>query len=667
MRVISGETNINDVGIKKRFKNHEPFQSIIELAWNGFDARAKNVTIELQRTELGGVSSLYILDDGDGIDINDFDSNFNRFDDSLKKDSIEQHGSQGRGRLAFHKLSHQAIWFTKHKNINARIEIESNSIKAYQAFIDINNQDQHPSLMTNRSGTCVVLNHFHNELPTDNEIIRRLQNEFCCHLALNEQLTLSYNGEIISAPEHDSHSFDKDVDGSSFAVKALRWSEKPAKERSNVYLINSQGKKMYEVPSKFNKKKDFYLSIFVTSDWADTFSIKGDDIFSSAKSNPTSSTWKEVIKFIWSIARDIYDDFLKKKLEETIERYEQEGVFPSYSEYGDKKYAEWKLNNIKSIVRDIYIADPALLDSLNAKQRKIFVRLLDKLSGSNNNEDLFNVLESVLDLSKEGLTKFSDQLRLTKLDNIISAIEELQKRRLVVDKLRYLMDVHYKEIKETPDLQKIIENNTWLFGERYEILGAEEDTFTKIAKELRNNVKDIDEMDHHDTEDASELEGAKRQTDLFLARKLPAFDSNGKPFFKCIIIEIKRPSISLNVKHLRQLDDYAAIIQRHPGFSSQNLHFELILIGRKISKDSFEIESRMNAHIQKGDIGLVADDHRMKRYVKNWYTIFDNFDLINRFMLDKLKLERDAIEMANFSDATSATMVASLQANDTTL
>lgn len=70
-----------------------------------------------------------------------------------------------------------------------------------------------------------MLNHFHNDLPSDNEIIKRLQSEFCCHLALNEQITLSYNGVVITAPEHDSHSLEKEFDGSSFSIKALRWDE----------------------------------------------------------------------------------------------------------------------------------------------------------------------------------------------------------------------------------------------------------------------------------------------------------------------------------------------------------------------------------------------------------------------------------------------------------
>ena len=46
----------------------------------------------------------------------------------------------------------------------------------------------------------------------------------------------------------------------------------------------------------------------------------------------------------------------------------------------------------------------------------------------------------------------------------------------------------------------------------------------------------------------------------------------------------------------------------------------------------------------RGDVGLVSDDANMKRYVKNWYTIFDTFELTNSFMLEKLQMERDVIE-----------------------
>lgn len=151
-------------------------------------------------------------------------------------------------------------------------------------------------------------------------------------------------------------------------------------------------------------------------------------------------------------------------------------------------------------------------------------------------------------------------------------------------------------------------------------------------------------------ENGEDIIGARRQTDLFLARRMPTFDSNGNKVFRCIIIEIKRPSIALNVKHLRQLEDYAGIIKRHPEFSSQNLHFELILIGRKISSQDIEIPTRLSNYAGRGDVGLVSDDANMKRYVKNWYTIFDTFELTNSFMLEKLQMERDIIEKKSRED-----------------
>lgn len=93
------------------------------------------------------------------------------------------------------------------------------------------------------------------------------------------------------------------------------------------------------------------------------------------------------------------------------------------------------------------------------------------------------------------------------------------------------MDAHHKEVLETPDLQHIIENNTWLFGPQYETLGAEEATFTVIAKELRDTIKGVSSIDSDDVDDDAHIDGALRQPDLFLARKVSSFDSNGKRFF----------------------------------------------------------------------------------------------------------------------------------------
>ena len=206
------------------------------------------------------------------------------------------------------------------------------------------------------------------------------------------------------------------------------------------------------------------------------------------------------------------------------------------------------------------------------------------------------------------------------------------------------MNDHYRDVLETPDLQKIIESNTWLFGSGYETLGAEEDTFTKIAKNLRETIPQINTIDTNELDDDVDVVGANRQTDLFLARKIPTVDSNGQMIYRCVIIEIKRPSISLNIKHLQQLDGYANIIRKHPEFQSKKLHFELILVGRCISSTDMEITSRLNSKVAHGELGLVSDDPGMKRYVMNWYTLLDSFELSTNYLLDQLKLKRNVFE-----------------------
>lgn len=94
------------------------------------------------------------------------------------------------------------------------------------------------------------------------------------------------------------------------------------------------------------------------------------------------------------------------------------------------------------------------------------------------------------------------------------------------------------------------------------------------------------------------------------------------------------------------MDDYAAIIKRHPEFASEHTRFELILVGRKISAADTEIGSRLKQQLSRGEIGLVTDDDRMKRYVLNWYTLLEGFELANSALLERLKLQRDELSLS---------------------
>ena len=640
---FAGSTKITSESIKKRFRSYEPWQVIAELVWNGLDAGASKVDILVQEKTLKGTESVSVLDNGAGIDFRNTDKNFERFDDTTKK-NVSQHGSHGRGRLSFHLIASNATWYTRCKGQDALISINSYDIKEYKGdYLDESNQ--HPKLQGFTSGTYVELNGFEEKknLPEDEKLIHDLTLEFGWFLALNKSRKISFNGIEISVPEHRLHNFSTSIRNNKFDIGIIQWVKKPSSEKSYNYFLNTKSQIVYKKLSSFNNKPKFYITAYASSSWADKLQSGEANFFVDTDQTIQSSTGKYILEYLVQKTQEVYEDFLRIYVDEQILRLEADGAFPTY-EGEDVEYAAWKKKNTTDLIRTICHADPTLFNSLNKKQSTILVRLLDKLMVSNENDGLFEVLESVLDLDSVYLKSLSDQLQRTKLEHIISTIEILQRRELVVSKLREVMENHYKEVLETPDLQKIIESNTWLFGEQYNILGAEENDFQSIAKNLRDKIPEIDFVQEEDIEEDSHIEGVRRQVDLFLARKIPSYNSFGKLYYRCVVVEIKRPSISLNNKHIRQLEDYSEILAQHQQFKSDLIKFELILIGRNISKNAHLIEHKLNDNLEKGDPGLISSGGgKFKMYVKNWSTIFDEFLLSNNYLLEHLKTQREEL------------------------
>lgn len=630
---VTSETKITGEGIKKHFKSTEPVEALYELVWNGFDAGASEVRVRLERNQLGGLVRVLVEDNGEGIPFETTESNFGLFNDSAKKLDVAQHGSHGRGRLAFHRLALKADWHTRNFGKEAVISIEDHDIKKFSVIPGDVSQYVHEE-----SGTTVVLSRTHKELPERTELLECFSQTFGWYLALHPTKRLLIDNELVPIPKNELHGEVIEVGNDSFRIDVIRWIEKPNDEKSYVYLIDSAGRTVHRRLSSLNNKKNFYTSVYVTSSWADSFATSSD-LVNPATNTPSSRTWLELEKGVSEITRALYEEFLRKEAEKKVAQYEDEGFFPSYAGLA-KPDAEWRLQNTKELVKNIYIADPALF-SLNKKQAKVLIRLLDRLAVSDENDSLWEILNGVLELDQATSEKLAAQLHQTTLENIVNTIEVLQKRINTIREIRYLMDEHYAELTETPDLQKIIENHTWLFGPQYELLGAEEATFTRISKSLRDAVKGIDDIEENDIEGNATVEGANRQPDLFLARKVVSFDSLGRKVYRCVIIEIKRPSVSLNVKHLRQLDDYAAVIRKTAGFSSEHMRFELILVGRKISDADTEIVDRLRDKASSGEIGLYFNDGKTKRYVLNWYTLLDGHELANQALIDSLRLRRD--------------------------
>ena len=649
-KTTKGSAKVTTPSIKKKFKNFKPIESLYELIWNGFDAGATEVELTIKRNELEGIEEILVSDDGSGIDFYSESCGFNKYDDSEKKNSIQTHGKDGVGRFGFHKICCKAEWHTKIDDHMYKTTIDSIKL---EDFNTIKVESSETEMLQNvKSGTVVRLLGFDGQenLPTEDNIIRFLSIEFGWYLAIKKDINIVFNGKKVKVPQADTFSHTFEINGLYFDTQFYRWHTKPSSEKSYDYYITSNNHVKSKELSGFNQRPNFYLSTVVKSKVFDNNDL---DLIAM---NSELLDWRQLKYEILAKQEDMYSKFIKGRASEVIEGYEKKGFFLESTGI-DREYSLWRINNIKTVVKELYVNDPSLFNNLKDKPAKILIRLLDKVVTSSDNDSLMNILEGVLDLETDGLDRLSKIINDSSLENVISTVEEITKRLSVVKMIKDIMEYKYHSILETPDLQKVIEKNSWLFGEQYSLIGAEEDNFNKVAKKLRDQVESINEVTIGELEDGVNIEGAQRQVDLFLASKNLSYDESNNKVFKCVIIEIKKPSVSLNKKHLRQIEDYAEIISKHPSFSgSQHMRFELILIGRKISQTDTSIKSKLESSKNHQEKGLINKDGKIKTYVRDWFSILDEHELSHNYLLEKLKPK-----LPDYTDVKPSELIEKLQ------
>jgi hypothetical protein len=229
---FSGSAQITDEGIKKHFKSYEPIQAIYELVWNGLDANATEVCIDLIHNQIGGLDNVTVVDNGDGIDVKNIQYNFGRFNESSNRYDDDKHGSNGRGRLSFHILSNKAIWYTKRDDYNVAITVYRGDVKNFNG-IYLDKKDSNQKLNNVKTGTCVELIGFDNRnLPEEKIFLNKLSQEFGWYLALNGKRKILLNGNSIPIPSHEIFETTVNIEHNEFAVKVIRWDVKPTSEKS---------------------------------------------------------------------------------------------------------------------------------------------------------------------------------------------------------------------------------------------------------------------------------------------------------------------------------------------------------------------------------------------------------------------------------------------------
>jgi len=90
----------------------KPILAVAELVWNGLDAEAPEVRVELKRNSMGGLEAIQVSDSGHGINYDEAEQAFGSLGGSWKRADRKSrtqerilHGKLGKGRFRAFSLN----------------------------------------------------------------------------------------------------------------------------------------------------------------------------------------------------------------------------------------------------------------------------------------------------------------------------------------------------------------------------------------------------------------------------------------------------------------------------------------------------------------------------------------------------------------------------------
>jgi len=420
-------TQITNLSIESAGLPKDPKLVIAEYIWNGFDARATEVDIAIDSNELGYINSISISDNGEGIVFDTLPYSFGNFLDSVKKNSIKRssytRGKKGKGRFSFSLFATRAIWNT--------IVKEEGVLKSYHIQIDRDSKEQYDVsesiLVENQqTGTRVRLegvfglNSSHLE---SQEFIDFMAQEFGWFLYLNRDLgyTIRINGvqliydHLIQETDLLSWTLYSPEGNSSytFQVNYIRWNQQIG-DRYYYYLRNSEKREVAKVLSSFNNNAiDFHHSVYVTSNFFDTFEL--EDISISTDINLFTGKDKQVVyRNLLAELRDFLDRKQKKYIRESavavkLSELEKKGFLPHYDQTEkDRKRKETLL----ALVQEIYIIDPRIFFGVKTDLIRTYLGFLDLLLQTEKSAEILPILEKAISLSDKERSRIKQILIL---------------------------------------------------------------------------------------------------------------------------------------------------------------------------------------------------------------------------------------------------------------
>ncbi|MEV4540429.1 ATP-binding protein [Micromonospora echinaurantiaca] len=574
--------DVTDEYLSRLFSN--PFSGLVELIENSLDADASRVEVAFIRSELGAIESIVISDDGDGITSDRAMRAFGMLGGSWKANARTSRsgrplrGRRGHGRWAAFALGEGVTWVSLPRVDDASPEQDTPA----GARTKIRGERSNPGVFEitdevargDANGTRVTVTGVvqgAQNLDSDSAY-NKLNLHLAYYLERHPNASVTIDGKALdpSAVQRRKLSFKSPrIELPDYALDAelvvVEWDPK-AREvaKPKLILCDSDGTGLYDVVDGVPWSPIPYTAYLRWSGFAEHRRIL-----------PLATLGAEPVADVATAGIGALKEYFDARRDEArsalISQWKEESSYP-YTEApaGDLEAAERDLFDVVAVT-----AAPAL-QGTDVRSRKLSLRLIREALQRDPTQ-MGRILEEVIGLSDEQMADLAHLLSRTTLPAIIGTAKLVAHRLETLDGLEHILfnSEVSPHVLERRHLHEIVAAEPWIFAEEY-ALSSSDRGLTEVLRAHRRLLGE--EPPTLMDEEPVLLDGRVARVDLMLSRSI----ENARNRYDHLVVELKRPSVTIGSDEVTQLEKYAFRVAEDSRFLGQDVSWEFLLVGTKL-------------------------------------------------------------------------------------
>lgn len=596
---------------------------LAELIWNSLDAEADLVSISLVENELGGIAAVNVVDNGHGMTPESAVTDFSHLGGSWKLLSSHSknrerllHGKRGQGRWRAFSIGGLVRWISVAETPTGHQKTTITGSRSRLTQFEVSE----PETTKEPTGTTVVIDNVGPEEASGllaEQAHAKLAARLAPYLEKYPNVSVKLQGVRIDPASLQANRVEYELDipvndYGPLTLTVIEWKKRFPRE---LYLCDENGMALWEELTGIQAPAfDFTAYVRWRGFREHEFEL------ATAEMHPVMAPALEAAR---SKLRDHFRSRSAELQATVLEAWKIEQVYPYEGDVtGDLERVERDLFDVVAVT-----AAKAVNSASDSLGKKFSLRLLRE-AVEQSPSALRRVLREVLELPEDKLEELDALLQRTSLTSIIAL------SRVVADRLDFLVGlrelvfdpVTKKVVLERSQLHRILANEVWLFGDEYSLAVDDEGLRTVLQQHVKllgrdETAADLDPVTLED--------GSRAIVDLLLSATIPLPTQQHEH----LVLELKRPSLTLGFEELTQIERYANAVACDSRFDKVNVKWNFWLVGAKM--DQF-VQGR--ASQQNYPPGVVSRplDGRVTIWVKTWAQIIDDCEQRLKFVRDKL-------------------------------